>query len=63
MTAANWRSELRQRLKTLDWQSAQADVRPFLERARDIALVTAETLGSLLSASQDEGQAGGLKAR
>jgi hypothetical protein len=63
MTAINWRSELRQRLKTLDWQSAQADVRPFLERERDLALVTPETLGSLLSASQDEGLAGGLKAR
>lgn len=50
MTAGNWRDETRQRIKTLDWERARADVRPFLERERDIAMVTAETLGSLLDA-------------
>lgn len=48
VTATNWRRELRRRLKVLDWAAAQKDVRPFLERERDIALVTAETLSSLL---------------
>ena len=48
MTTSNWRDELRQRLGTLDWEGARADIRPFLERERDIALVSAETLGSLL---------------
>jgi hypothetical protein len=48
MTTGNWREELRQRLESLDWERARADVRPFLERERDIALVSAETLGSLL---------------
>jgi len=48
MTATNWRAELRRRLKSLDWKRAQADVRPFLERERDITLVTAETLQNLL---------------
>jgi predicted nucleotidyltransferase component of viral defense system len=51
LTAGNWRDQIRQRLEALDWERAQADVRPFLERERDIAMVTAETLGSLLSAS------------
>jgi hypothetical protein len=50
MTAGNWRGELRQRIEALDWDSARADVRPFLERERDIALVTAEAIGNLLSA-------------
>jgi predicted nucleotidyltransferase component of viral defense system len=48
MTISNWRDELRQRLDNLDWESARADVRPFLERERDIALVSRETLGLLL---------------
>lgn len=56
MTATNWWGELRQRMESLDWKQAQADVRPFLERERDIALVTAETLGSLLdTADQRQG--------
>ena len=41
---------VRQRIEALDWERARADVRPFLERERDIAMVTAETLGSLLGA-------------
>jgi hypothetical protein len=50
MTASNWREELRQRTAALDWERVRADVRPFLERERDIALVTAEALGGLLGA-------------
>lgn len=50
MTATNWRGVLRRRLKVLDWGHAQKDVRPFLERERDLDLVTAKTLGSLLHA-------------
>lgn len=49
MTPDNWRDELRQRLESLDWERARADVRPFLERQQDIALVSSETLGSLLA--------------
>lgn len=48
LTAANWRRELRQQLVDLDWEKARADVRPFLERERDMALVAAETFVSLL---------------
>lgn len=50
LTANNWRDELRQRIETVNWERARADVRPFLERERDIALVSAETLGKLLGA-------------
>ncbi|MCX6879346.1 MAG: nucleotidyl transferase AbiEii/AbiGii toxin family protein [Verrucomicrobia bacterium] len=50
MTTNNWRDELCQRLEILDWETARADVRPFLERERDIALVSRETLGILLGA-------------
>jgi hypothetical protein len=49
MTADNWRSELVRRLEALDWQRARADVRPFLERDRDMDLVSYETFQSLLA--------------
>ena len=48
MTATNWRGEMRKRMERLDWERARADVRPFLERARDIDLVSKETLVNLL---------------
>ncbi|MCF7837260.1 MAG: nucleotidyl transferase AbiEii/AbiGii toxin family protein [Candidatus Marinimicrobia bacterium] len=52
MTADNWRAELGRRLETLDWERARADVRPFLERARDIDLVSYDTLKQLLASRQ-----------
>jgi predicted nucleotidyltransferase component of viral defense system len=48
MTPANWREQVRQRVATLDWNLARSDVRPFLERERDIALVSKEALDRLL---------------
>jgi predicted nucleotidyltransferase component of viral defense system len=48
LTAANWRKQLRLRLAAIDWDKARADVRPFLERERDLDLVSAEALGKLL---------------
>jgi predicted nucleotidyltransferase component of viral defense system len=48
MTAANWREQIRQRTETLDWERARADVRPFLERQRDIDLVRQGILAKLL---------------
>ena len=48
MTATNWRKEIRERMKTFDWERARADVRPFLERERDLDLVREEILGKLL---------------
>jgi hypothetical protein len=49
LTATNWRNEIRKRMKTLDWERARADVRPFLERQRDLDLVSEEVLGKLLT--------------
>ncbi len=48
MTATNWREEIRKRTNMLDWERARADVRPFLERERDLDLVTKEVLSKLL---------------
>jgi hypothetical protein len=48
MTPANWRRELRRKLAQLDWEKARADVRPFLERPRELELVSADLLSGLL---------------
>jgi len=48
MTAANWRTELLNRIEGLDWEKARADVRPFLERMGDLSLVTLDVLRNLL---------------
>ena len=48
LTDNNWRGELAQRLEVLDWERARADVGPFLERERDIDLVTFATIKKLL---------------
>ena len=48
MMATNWREEIRKRMNALDWESARSDVRPFLERQRDLDLVDKEVLGKLL---------------
>lgn len=47
-TPENWRELIYQRLRTLDWNAVLADVRPFLERPREIDLLTLENLGRLL---------------
>jgi predicted nucleotidyltransferase component of viral defense system len=49
MAEANWRSAVWQRLAIVDWDKARADVRPFLERQRDVDLVTPAVLGELLA--------------
>lgn len=48
INAKNWREEVRKRIKTLDWDAAQSDVRPFLARQSDLELVTQEVIGGLL---------------
>lgn len=45
----NWRSELLRRLGTVDWERARTDVRPFLERERDLDLVSLDTVTKLLA--------------
>ncbi len=49
LSDSNWRGELAQRLEVLDWERARADVRPFLERERDIELVSYEIIKKLLN--------------
>ncbi len=51
LTADNWRSELSQRLAAVNWERARADVRPFLERERDLDLISHKTLTKLLQPS------------
>ena len=48
MTATSWPGEIHRQMEKLDWERARADVRPFLERERDIDLVRKETLVNLL---------------
>jgi len=47
-SAKNWRTLVSKRLKGLDWDRVVADVAPFLERSREIELLTREYLLSLL---------------
>jgi predicted nucleotidyltransferase component of viral defense system len=48
LTEANWRKQLKNRIETLDWEKARADVKPFLERERDLDLVKEDVLIGLL---------------
>ncbi len=53
MTGENWRRQVWQRVETLDWDSARDDVRPFLERERDLALVSKEAIDQLLQGGNE----------
>ncbi len=48
MTEANWREVVWQRLAALPWDRVVDDVRPFLEREADVALLTQENLARVL---------------
>lgn len=48
LTADTWRAVVRHRLGALSWEQAAADVRPFLERGEDLALLSRETLVRVL---------------
>lgn len=48
LTPTTWRSVVRRRLANTDWRPAAADVRPFLERPSELALITSESIGALL---------------
>lgn len=39
LTSADWRGELRECLRSLDWQNIQAGVRPFVEPGFDMSLI------------------------
>ena len=49
VTPETWRRQVRRRLAGVDWAAARADVRPFLERERELDLVSARVLRSLLA--------------
>lgn len=49
LTEANWRKQVRRRIVALDWENARTDVHPFLERERDLDLVTKEVPIHLLA--------------
>ena len=51
-TADTWRSVLAERLATVNWRAAQADVEPFLERRVDRGLVTRDNVLALLMPKQ-----------
>jgi predicted nucleotidyltransferase component of viral defense system len=48
LTEANWRTVVRERLEGIDWDRIVADVRPFLEIASEVDLLTAQTVEQLL---------------
>ena len=48
LTEANWRKQLKNRIESLDWEKARADVKPFLERDQDLDLLKRDVLISLL---------------
>ena len=45
----NWRTTILGRLDALAWDRVAADVRPFLERAGDVTLLTRENVVRLLT--------------
>lgn len=45
---SNWRGALRGRLAGVSWDEAIRDVGPFIERAGEAELLTADNLGRLL---------------
>ncbi|MEI8130908.1 MAG: hypothetical protein WCG34_00645 [Leptolinea sp.] len=44
----NWRGIIYERLKSLDWNAALADFRPFLQRPAEIDLLTIDNFGRLI---------------
>lgn len=48
LTEANWREQVRERLRTLGWKDIQADVRPFVEPGFDLNLLTLTNLERVL---------------
>lgn len=48
ITNQNWKSEVRQQLKTLHWEEVSEDVEPFLENPEEIKMLTYDNLVSTL---------------
>jgi hypothetical protein len=45
----NWASILAEKLNAIDWRRAVKDLRPFMERASDIKMMTKENILKLLN--------------
>ena len=54
ITRTNWVSLVAKRLENVDWPKAVEDVRPFVERLQDFALLTKENMLKLLEARQSQ---------
>lgn len=52
LTLGKWRETIRRRLRTLKWDRAVADVRPFLEQRAEADLLTPENLTRLLQSER-----------
>ncbi|AQQ70524.1 hypothetical protein SMSP2_00876 [Limihaloglobus sulfuriphilus] len=50
LTNENWRLHIAQRLSEFDWERVIADVRPFIEKAGDLDILTVSNLIKLLNA-------------
>lgn len=48
VTMTNWPLLVAERMRTIDWKRAVEDVRPFIERNRELDLMTRETILGLL---------------
>jgi hypothetical protein len=48
LTEANWRGQVRDHLRLLDWKNIQQDVRPFIEPGFDLKLLSLENLERVL---------------
>ncbi len=48
LTVANWRAQVRERLRRVDWKDIQSDVRPFVEPGFDSSLLRLENLERVL---------------
>ncbi|MFP4674468.1 MAG: nucleotidyl transferase AbiEii/AbiGii toxin family protein [Opitutales bacterium] len=48
LSEQTWRAEVMERLKSVNWKQAQADVAPFLERNHEVDLIAPETFTELL---------------
>lgn len=49
LSESNWRAVLQERLETLDWKAVADDVRPFLERPTEEALLSYDHLKRLIN--------------
>jgi hypothetical protein len=48
LTAETWKGHVAERIRAIDWEKVQADVRPFLEDAGELGIITRENALRLL---------------